>query len=58
MWANITGERRPESMIGFLEIVRSEYGGVEAYMMNTLGFTKQELEAIRSHIVTEELVDL
>ncbi|KAF8429124.1 protein-tyrosine phosphatase-like protein [Tirmania nivea] len=49
---------RPESMMRFVEIVRSEYGGVEGYMMNTLGFTKEQVETIRCHLVTNELVDL
>jgi len=42
----------------FLEIVRSEYGGVEGYMMNTLGFTKEEIDSIRSHVVTGELASV
>ncbi|KAF8457523.1 protein-tyrosine phosphatase-like protein [Terfezia claveryi] len=49
---------KPESMLRFVEIVRSEYGGVEGYMMNTLGFTKDEIETIRSHLVTDEPVGL
>ncbi|RPB20498.1 hypothetical protein L211DRAFT_792048 [Terfezia boudieri ATCC MYA-4762] len=47
---------KPESMLRFVEIVRSEYGGVEGYMMNTLGFTKEEIETIRCHLVTDEPV--
>ena len=42
-------------MLKFMEIVRLEYGGVEGYMMNTLGFTKEEVETIRSHMITNEL---
>ena len=57
-WANITDGCRPESMMRFLEIVRSEYGGVEGYMMNTLGFTKEEIDSIRSHVVTGELASV
>jgi len=45
-------------MLRFVEIVRSEYGGVEGYMINTLGFTKEEIETIRSHVITDELVGL
>lgn len=39
-------------MLSFLDIMRTEYDGVEGYMMNALGFTKEEIETIRKHITT------
>jgi len=45
---------RPESMMGFLDIMRTEYGGVEGYMKNVLEFTQEEIETIKSHLICEQ----
>ncbi len=46
------GARR-ESMLDTLEMVRTEFGGVEAYFENVCGLTKQEIAQIKKFLVVE-----
>ena len=41
-------------MMSFLTMVRMEYGSVEGYMKDVLGFTPEEIETIRLHLICEE----
>lgn len=45
---------RAETMQAFLEIVKSEFGGVKGYMQKILGFTPEEVEKIRKNVITSE----
>ena len=41
-------------MMSFLTIFRAEYRGVEGYMKDFLGFTQEDIETIRAHVICEE----
>ncbi|KAF8463845.1 protein-tyrosine phosphatase-like protein [Kalaharituber pfeilii] len=43
-----------ETMLQFIKIVNEEYGGVKEYLSKVLGFTQEEIEEIRMHVVSEE----
>lgn len=44
----------PEAMLATLKIIREQYDGPEAYMIERCGLTKEEVERIRSNLVVEE----
>lgn len=43
-----------ETMRRTVNMIRDEFGGVEAYMVRNCGFTKEQVDAIRRNITTEE----
>lgn len=45
---------KKESMVGFLEMLRAEFGGVEKYLEERCGFSKEEVERIRENLVQRE----
>lgn len=51
---DLSCRNRPESMMSFLAMLRTEYRGAEGYMKDFLGFTQEEIETIRTHLICEE----
>lgn len=41
-------------MLSLLKAIRREFGGVETYMIEKCGLTKEDVEKIRSNLTTEE----
>ena len=49
---NMTSAHGP-NMLATLEMIRERYGGAEGYVRNELGFTEEEIDTIRRHIVED-----
>lgn len=45
---------RAENMLSTLEMIRKEFGGVENYMIEKCGLTKEQVERIRSNLIVEQ----
>jgi hypothetical protein len=45
---------RAANMLATLKIIREKFGGVETYMIEQCGLTKEDIERIRSNLVIEE----
>jgi len=46
--------RRAANMLSTLKVIREQFGGVEGYMIERCGLTKEEVEKIRSNLIVEE----
>ncbi|KAF8524578.1 protein-tyrosine phosphatase-like protein [Hysterangium stoloniferum] len=44
-------DTRPESMLAFLTMLESKYGGVEGYLQNQLGFSDADVVGIKKNIL-------
>ena len=47
------GSNRKENMTAFLQVVEAKYGGAEKYVIERLGFTKDEVKKIRSNLIVD-----
>lgn len=45
---------RYESMMATLKMIREKFGGAERYLMDVIGLTPEEVEAIKRNLIVDE----